>query len=109
MTSETPRSFDVWSNIYFVPVVNSAAITPQNQFITAGCSDGYVKVLDAVTGTTLAILIHPGVLHYISFSTTGSRLLSLLHDGTSSLWDATHWEHITVLDIRLTSYANLTG
>jgi len=80
--------------------VGTLAIRPGgNQFASAGL-DGTVRIWDAHSRTTVAILRgHIDIIHWVGYSPDGRMLASSASDRTVRLWDADTGELQAVLEV----------
>ena len=59
-----------------------------NNTIAIGSTDGAITILDAITGSQVAVLSeHTDWIGYLAFSSDGTLLISMGTDGTAKLWD----------------------
>ena len=69
---------------YVYPV----AYSPDGQWIASGSWDNTVRLWDAVTGESCAILPHPGLVRALAFSPDSSWLVSGCHpDESLQIWN----------------------
>jgi len=69
---------------YVYPV----AYSPDGQWIASGSWDNTVRLWDAVTMESCAILAHPGCVHSLAFSPDSARLVSAaVPDDSLRIWD----------------------
>jgi eukaryotic-like serine/threonine-protein kinase len=70
--------------------VNAVAFSPDSKRLASASDDGPVRLWDAATGSTVALLRgHAGRVLQVGYSPDGKQLASYSGDGTVRLWDVT--------------------
>lgn len=72
-------------------IASSLEFSPCGKWLSAGCSDGSVLLLDATTGQVRHTLArHKDTVFAVKFSPDGSYLASCSRDHTARLWELSH-------------------
>jgi WD40 repeat protein len=80
--------------------ITCGALTPDGTRLAGGTQDGTIRVWDAETGATLAVLRgHEGEVTCVAFSVDGNRLVSSAGDGTARIWDTAFGAELSCLRI----------
>jgi len=73
--------------------VQTAAVSPDGNWLASGHAGGQVRILDLATGKAAKSLsAHKGGIVALRFSPDGTKLASLGQDQALQLWDATKWK-----------------
>ncbi len=72
--------------------VKAVAFSPDGTRAATGSADRTIRIWNAETGESLAVLPAPDRVNVVAFSPDGARLLACCHDGSAAIWSVAKGE-----------------